>query len=140
MSHTILLVEDEPTTAKLVKMVLQKEGYHVVTADNGPLGLRLATECAPDLVLLDIVLPGMDGFEVCRYLRRDAQTAHLPVIMFTSLDRPADQRHGFAAGGDDYIVKPVRREELLDKVRGALFFTAAEAPMNSVEDYAARGA
>lgn len=124
MPHTILLVEDEPTTAKLVKLVLQREGYRVVTADNGPLGLRKAAESAPDLILLDIVLPGMDGFEVCRYLRRDARTAHLPILMFTSLDRPADQRHGFAAGSDDYLVKPVRREELLEKVRGALFFAA----------------
>lgn len=123
MSHTILVVEDEPTTLKLIKLVLQQEGYRVLTADDGPTGLRLATTMQPDLILLDIMLPGMDGFTVCRYLRQDTATLHVPVVMFTGLDRPADQRNAYAAGSDDYIVKPVRRDELLEKVRSALYFT-----------------
>lgn len=122
MTSTILVVEDEITTLKLIKLVLQREGYHIVTATNGSEGLRKVREYQPDLMLLDIVMPGMDGFQVCQYLRRDPATAKLPVIMFSGLNRPADQRHAFEAGSDDYITKPVKMAELLDKVRAALFF------------------
>ena len=122
MTSTILVVEDEITTLKVIKMVLQREGYHIVTATNGEEGLRKAEEVAPDLMILDIMLPGMDGFQVCHYLRKNPQTAKLPVIMFSGLDRPADQRHAFEAGSDDYITKPVKMAELLEKVRAALFF------------------
>ena len=122
MTSTILVVEDEITTLKLIKWVLQREGYHVVTATNGSEGLRKAREHQPDLLLLDIVMPGMDGFQVCQYIRRDPATAKMPVIVFSSLNRPADQRQAFEAGGDDYITKPVAIAELLDKVRAALYF------------------
>jgi DNA-binding response OmpR family regulator len=124
----ILVVEDEITTLKLIKMVLQREGYQIVTATSGAEGLRKAEELKPDLVILDIVLPGMDGFHVCQHLRKNPQTAHLPVIMFSSLDRPADQRHAFEAGSDDYITKPVKLAELLDKVRAALYFKHQRTP------------
>jgi pilus assembly protein CpaE len=122
MTNTILIVEDEVMTLKLIKMVLQREGYHVVTATNGSEGLRKAEEIRPNLMILDIVLPGMDGFQVCQYLRKNPETAKTPVIMFSGLDRPADQRHGFEAGGDDYVTKPVRMAELIEKVRAALYF------------------
>lgn len=131
MNPTILLVEDDVTAAKLVKLVLRQEGYRVIIVDNGPEALRMVEETEPALILLDIMLPGMDGFEVCRHLRSVPHTAKVPVIMFTSLDRPADQRRGFAVGADDYIVKPVKRDQLLDKVRGTLFFTE-EAPAYTI--------
>ena len=122
MPNTILIIEDEITTLKLIKLVLQREGYHIATATSGAEGLRKAEELHPDLLILDIVLPGIDGFQVCQYLRQNPATAKVPVIMFSGLDRPADQRHAFEAGSDDYIVKPVKTAELLDKVRAALYF------------------
>jgi two-component system cell cycle response regulator len=118
----ILIVEDELTTSQLVKIVLKKQGYRVATATTGPEALRIASDIIPDLILLDIVLPGMDGFQVCQYIRKNAHTAHIPVIMFSGLDRPADQRNAFAAGGDDYLTKPVKMRDLLEKIRANLYF------------------
>jgi DNA-binding response OmpR family regulator len=112
----ILIVEDEVTTAQLVKLVLKKQGYRVMTAATGPEALRLADDLVPDLVLLDIVLPGMDGFQVCQYIRKNPRTATIPIIMFSGLDRPADQRNAFNAGGDDYLTKPVKMADLLEKI------------------------
>lgn len=118
----ILIVDDEITTLKLIKMVLQREGYEITTAANGAEGLRKAEESNPDLILLDIVLPGLDGFQVCQYLRKNPATANVPIIMFSGLDRPADQRHAYEAGGTDYLTKPVKMTDLLEKIRAALFF------------------
>jgi two-component system cell cycle response regulator len=120
MSATILVVEDEATTAQLVKLVLKKQGYRVMTAATGPEALRLADDLVPDLVLLDIVLPGMDGFQVCQYIRKNPRTATIPIIMFSGLDRPADQRNAFNAGGDDYLTKPVKMTDLLEKIHANL--------------------
>lgn len=122
MSDMVLIVDDEVTTAQLVKMVLKKQGYRVVTASNGPEALRIADDLLPDLILLDIVLPGMDGFHVCQYIRKNPRTAEIPVIMFSGLDRPADQRMAFYAGSDDYLTKPVKMAELLEKIRTILHF------------------
>jgi DNA-binding response OmpR family regulator len=122
MSELILVVEDEITTSQLVKIVLKKQGYRVVTATTGPEALRIADDLIPDLILLDIVLPGMDGFQVCQYVRKNPNTTHIPVIMFSGLDRPADQRNAFAAGSDDYLTKPVKMTDLLEKVRVNLYF------------------
>jgi DNA-binding response OmpR family regulator len=123
MSHTILIIDDELTTLKLVKMVLQRAGYRIITATNGSEGLRKVEECDPDLVLLDLVLPGLDGFQVCRELRQNPKTLKLPVIIFSGLNRPAEQRLAFEVGGDDFLTKPIRLADLLDKVRSALYFT-----------------
>lgn len=126
MSDIILIVDDEITTLKLIKMVLQREGYRVATATSGAEGLRKAEDLQPALMLLDIVLPGMDGFQVCQYLRKNPKTANLPVIMFSGLDRPADQRNAFKAGGDDYLTKPVKMVDLLEKIRALLYFKQTE--------------
>lgn len=126
MSDMILIVEDELTTAQLVKMVLKRQGYRVVTATTGPEALRIADDIIPDLILLDIVLPGMDGFQVCQYIRKNPRTASIPVIMFSGLDRPADQRNAFNAGGDDYLTKPVKMADLVEKIRAILFFKQTE--------------
>jgi DNA-binding response OmpR family regulator len=122
MSETILIVDDEQTTAQLIKMVLKKHGYRVVTAASGPEALRIADDLLPDLVLLDVVLPGMDGFQVCQYIRKNARTANIPVIIFTGLNRPADQRNAFLAGSDDYLTKPVKLAELINKIRATIHF------------------
>jgi DNA-binding response OmpR family regulator len=127
MSKMILIVDDEATTAQLVKMVLKKQGYRVFTAGNGPEALRIADDLVPDLILLDIVLPGMDGFQVCQYIRKNPRTKSIPVIMFSGLDRPADQRKAFMVGGDDFLTKPVKMAELLEKVRTNLHFNHVDA-------------
>lgn len=129
MSDMILIVEDEITTLKLVKMVLKREGYRVATATSGPEALNIADDIVPDLVLLDIVLPGLDGFQVCQYLRKNVRTATIPVIMFSGLDRPADQRHAFEVGSDDYLTKPVKMADLLDKIRAILYFKQTQLQM-----------
>jgi DNA-binding response OmpR family regulator len=123
MTHTILIIDDDATTLKLVKVVLQRAGYTIVTATNGSEGLRKVDEYRPHLVLLDLIMPGMDGFQVCRELRKHPEFTKLPVIVFSSLDRPAEQRHAYESGSDDYLIKPIRLEDLLEKVRAALYFT-----------------
>lgn len=126
MNAMILIVEDELTTAQLVKLVLKKQGYRVFSVVNGSEALRLADDLIPDLILLDIVLPGMDGFQVCQYIRKNPRTKEIPVIMFSGLDRPADQRQAFMAGSDDYLVKPVKMVDLLEKIRSILHFSHIE--------------
>jgi DNA-binding response OmpR family regulator len=107
-------------------MVLKKQGYRVFTASSGPEALRLADDLIPDLILLDIVLPGMDGFQVCQYIRKNPRTTAIPVIMFSGLDRPADQRKAFMVGGNDFLTKPVKMAEMLEKIRSILHFHKAE--------------
>jgi two-component system cell cycle response regulator len=86
----------------------------------------MADDLIPDLILLDIVLPGMDGFQVCQYIRKNPRTSNVPVIMFSGLDRPADQRNAFNAGSDDYLTKPVKMADLLEKIQSILFFKQTE--------------
>ncbi len=115
--HRILLVEDEPNIARFVELELGHEGYEVVKAADGREGLRLAEEGSFDLVLLDIMLPGLNGLEVLRRLRRDSA---VPVIMLTARDAVMDKVSGLDMGADDYITKPFSIEELLARIRSAL--------------------
>jgi len=112
-----LLVEDEPNIARFVELELGHEGYEVVKAADGREGLRLAEEGSFDLVLLDIMLPGLNGLEVLRRLRRDSA---VPVIMLTARDAVMDKVSGLDMGADDYITKPFSIEELLARIRSAL--------------------
>lgn len=123
MASKILVIEDDPLILTLIKATLTREGYEVVTADNGSDGLRLVEETHPQLVVLDITMPGLNGYQVCHYLRSEASTMHLPIIMVTALSRPADQRRGFELGADDYLSKPFQLTELITRVRSLLFFT-----------------
>lgn len=113
----ILLVEDEPNIARFVELELTHEGYEVVKAEDGREGLRLAEAGGFDLVLLDIMLPGLNGLEVLRRLRKSSQ---LPVIMLTARDAVMDKVTGLDMGADDYITKPFSIEELLARIRTAL--------------------
>ena len=113
----ILLVEDEPNIARFVELELGHEGYEVVKAADGREGLTLAEEGGFDLVLLDIMLPGLNGLEVLRRLRR---TSAVPVIMLTARDAVMDKVSGLDMGADDYITKPFSIEELLARIRSAL--------------------
>jgi adenylate cyclase len=113
----ILVVDDTPQNVKLLADLLRAKGYEVVTAASGPEGLeRLAAE-RPDLVLLDVMMPGMSGYEVCQKIRSDPSTGILPVVMVTALDPAQERIKGLDAGADDFLTKPVNHAELLARVR-----------------------
>ncbi|MEM8809733.1 MAG: response regulator transcription factor [Cyanobacteria bacterium J06635_1] len=118
MSTRILVVEDEEKLAKFVQMELSYEGYEVAIANDGLTGLMAARDQEPDLVLLDWMMPGLSGVEVCRRLRSTG--AKMPIILLTAKDDIADRVAGLDAGADDYVVKPFSIEELLARVRAHL--------------------
>jgi len=117
----ILIVEDDPDIALSLRLKLERDaGYEVEAAGSGPDGLRAALSHPPDLVLLDVNLPGMDGFEICRRLRAEAATAAIPIIMLTARIDEADRVAGLEFGADDYITKPFSPKEALARVRAVL--------------------
>jgi DNA-binding response OmpR family regulator len=118
MAATILVVEDEHAVARGLQYALQKEGYDVTLARSGEDGLDVATRSAPDLILLDVRLPGMDGFEVLRRLR--AAGGKSPVLMLTARDEEVDKVIGLELGADDYMTKPFGLRELLSRVKALL--------------------
>jgi DNA-binding response OmpR family regulator len=117
----ILIVEDDPDIALSLRLKLERDGgFAVETAEDGAAGLRAALTRPPDLVLLDVNLPGMDGFEVCRHLRKDPATAATPVIMLTARIDESDRVAGLDLGADDYITKPFSPKEALARIRAVL--------------------
>lgn len=117
-SSTILIVDDDPFGRDALGMILDSNGYQLVYAANGPEGICRAGEIVPDLILLDVMMPGMDGFEVCRRLRNDGVLAEVPVLMITALDDRTSRLRGIQAGADDFITKPIDSVELLARVQG----------------------
>jgi DNA-binding response OmpR family regulator len=120
MSKKILIVEDDPSFSRAINHIILKEGYDVITADNGLRGLRMAQGEKPDLLILDVMLPGLDGFEICNRLRRDPLTATLPIIMLSAKGQDADKTMGLKVGANEYLTKPVDRALLLDKITALL--------------------
>jgi two-component system cell cycle response regulator len=120
MERTILLIEDDPLSARLVDLILKSEGHRVIMAQNGFQGLKIAQGTPLDLVLLDLMLPGMDGFEVLRKLRADPKTAQVKVVIVSAKSQPADKEKAAELGIDYYLTKPYRKVELLDVVRSLL--------------------
>ncbi|HUM68148.1 MAG TPA: response regulator, partial [Chloroflexota bacterium] len=115
-NQTILMVDDTPANLAVVGDYLTQQGYQVMVSLTGETGLSLAQEAHPDLILLDVLLPGIDGFETCRRLKADEQTRDIPVIFMTIVTRTEDKVRGFEAGGVDYITKPFQHEEVLARV------------------------
>jgi two-component system, cell cycle response regulator len=113
----ILVVDDIPANVKLLEARLQAEYFQVVTALNGPDALAICAEGGIDLILLDIMMPGMDGFEVCAKLKANPSTVHIPVVIVTALDQPADRIRGLEAGADDFLTKPVKDIQLMSRVK-----------------------
>ncbi|MBM4424379.1 MAG: response regulator transcription factor [Chloroflexi bacterium] len=117
MSHHILIIEDEEKITDFLRRGMVFEGYRVSAAHDGPSGLAIARESPPDLVILDWMLPGMDGLEVCRRLR---SVGPVPIIILTARDSVADRVMGLDAGADDYMIKPFSFDELLARIRALL--------------------
>jgi DNA-binding response OmpR family regulator/CO dehydrogenase nickel-insertion accessory protein CooC1 len=120
MPEKILIIDDDVDTLKLVGMMLQKQGYKIIAAANGEQGLKLAEAENPDLILLDVMLPEMDGYEVARRLRAVSLTAETPILMFTAKTQLDDKVSGFESGADDYLTKPTHPTELRAHVKALL--------------------
>jgi len=116
----ILLVDDEVELVELVKIRLEANGYEVITAFDGNQALDKAKKEMPDLIILDLMLPKIDGYKVCRMLKFDEKYKHIPIIMFTARALEADQKIGLEVGANDYIIKPFEPEILLSKIKNFL--------------------
>ena len=120
MKPRILVIDDDPAIAELVAINLEMAGYDVTQVTDGIKGQALATQMVPDLIMLDLMLPKVDGFTICQRLRRDERTANVLVLMLTALGQTQDKVEGFNAGADDYLTKPFELEEMLARVRALL--------------------
>lgn len=120
MTKTILIVEDEKDILNLIEWHLRAEEYSVLKADDGIKGLDLAVEYLPDLIVLDLMLPGMDGLNVCKALKKNPKTENIPVIMLTAKGEEVDRIVGLELGADDYMVKPFSPRELTLRIRAIL--------------------
>lgn len=128
MGSSVLLVEDDPHTVEVVRLYLQRDGHSVLTAQDGLSGLRLFREGRPDLVVLDLMLPGMDGLQVCRTIRQESD---VPIVMLTARVEEEDRVAGLELGADDYVTKPFSLRELAARVRAVLRRTIQDAAERS---------
>ncbi|MBT3305688.1 MAG: PleD family two-component system response regulator [Alphaproteobacteria bacterium] len=117
MSARILIVDDQPASVKMLAAKLSNEYYQVLTAGDGAAALEAVGRDAPDLVLLDVMMPGLDGYQVCEQIKQNPQTTHIPVVMITALDSHEDKLRGLEAGADDFLTKPVDDTTLFSRVR-----------------------
>lgn len=129
---SILIVDDTPTHIKILLTILQPAGFTVFVARSGESALNQVLKVAPDLILLDIRMPGIDGFETCRRLKADPRSREIPVIFLSALDETADKLIGFAVGGVDYITKPFQPKEVLVRVENQLALQAAKSRINQL--------
>ncbi|GEN26855.1 hypothetical protein HVA01_05010 [Halovibrio variabilis] len=116
----VLVVDDEPNIVLSIEFLMEQAGFEVVTADDGEQALAMVNDSQPDLLLLDISLPGISGFDVLERLRGEEATAHLPIIMLTAHGRDVEREKGLALGADDYITKPFSTQALVEKVQALL--------------------
>ena len=116
----ILVVEDEPHIIKLISFILKSSGYDVIEAEIGAVGLKKAKAEKPDMIILDVMMPKMDGFEVAKKLKADPATRNIPILMLSSKAQFEDKMKGIDSGATDYITKPFDREELLQKIEELL--------------------
>ena len=116
IAKRILIIEDDPSFSRAINHIVEKEGYDVSTASNGITGLRMVGENPPDLLILDVMLPGLDGFEICSRLRSEESTAKLPIIMLSAKGQETDKTMGLSVGANEYLTKPVDRTLLLGTI------------------------
>lgn len=131
MKKQIFIVEDEPDILEVLRYNLQREGFDVKSSQNGADSVRLIQKHCPDLVLLDLMLPGMDGLDVCRHLKGDDRTATVPVIMLTAKGEESDIILGLGIGADDYVAKPFSPKELIARVKAVLRRSGQEAGLKN---------
>ncbi len=127
MSQSILVIDDDFDTLTLIGLTLQRRGFSVKKAQSGPEALELLRSDLPDLVIADVMMPLMDGYEVCRTIKGDPRTAHVPVVMLTAKAQTSSQLEGFRAGAIDYITKPVHPQELISRINAVLERAKEEA-------------
>lgn len=132
-SKKILVIDDQPGNVFLLQDRLNREGFKVITAYDGSSGVKKAIEEFPDLILLDVMMPGVDGFEACRNISSDDRTKHIPIILVTALNSSEDTQKGFDAGAFDYIKKPFNKIELLARIKSALRFSETNRLMVELE-------
>lgn len=116
----ILIVDDSPTEVHILTTILEKHGHAISTVDNGEDGVTAAAEQKPDLILMDVVMPGMNGFQATRKITKSPETSHIPVILVTTKDQETDRVWGMRQGAKDYVTKPVSEDQLLEKINGLL--------------------
>lgn len=126
MAEKILIVDDDIDSLKLIGLMLQRQGYEVTAASNGTQAIARATAERPDLIILDVMMPDLDGYEICRRLRANPTTQPIPIIMFTAKTLIDDKVQGFEAGADDYLAKPTHPAELASRVKALLMRSAAQ--------------
>ncbi len=129
---TILVIEDERDLVELISFNLEKEGYRVMTATDGVSGLETARSNLPDLILLDLMLPGITGIDMCKTLKKNEKTSKIPVIMLTAKSEEIDRVVGFEVGADDYVVKPFSNRELLLRVKAVLRRGEQDQPADKI--------
>lgn len=120
MAKKIMVVDDEPYIARVIKFKLEQEGYTVISANDGQSGLQKIKEEKPDLVLLDVMMPGLSGYEVCQRIKEDAELAGIPVVILTAKGQERDREQGLTMGASDYITKPFSPNRLLELVKSMI--------------------
>ena len=116
----ILIVDDSPTEIHVLTTILEKQGHQVITAPNGEEGVATAKAEKPDLILMDVVMPGMNGFQATRTISKDPETSSIPIIIVTTKDQETDRVWGLRQGAKDYVTKPVNETELVDKMKALI--------------------
>jgi len=129
-SRTVLIVDDEQSLRDALEMTFSREGYQVLKASDGPEALEAARASVPDVVLLDVMMPGMDGYEVCKRLRSHYRTRHIPVILLTAKGTEEDKLEGLQGGANDYVLKPWNKRELVTRVHNHLEWAKTQKAVN----------
>jgi two-component system, OmpR family, response regulator len=138
--YTVVIIEDDPSYANVMEVMLQMEGFEVHCAPSGPAGMALIDSIGPDVVLCDVMMPGMDGFAVLQALKENNKIANIPFIFVSALAERSDVRRGMSEGSDDYLTKPFSADELLAAVMGRIHrtrvLTLREGDVNNLEKQA----
>ncbi|RKZ48394.1 MAG: hybrid sensor histidine kinase/response regulator [Candidatus Parabeggiatoa sp. nov. 3] len=137
--YTLLIVDDNPTNLGVLSDYLEEQGFEILLAEDGYAGLEIAQFAQPNMILLDVMMPGIDGFETCRRLKSDEKTQNIPVIFMTALESTKDKVNGFKVGGVDYITKPVQQEEVLARISTHLRIQALTQELVQSEKMASLG-
>lgn len=116
----ILIIDDSPTEIHVLRTMLEKNGFEILEANSGEEGIEKAKAEKPDVILMDVVMPGMNGFQATRALSKDPQTQHIPIIIVTTKDQETDRVWGMRQGAKDYLTKPVAEDELMQKIGAIL--------------------